>query len=179
VIITQAQLIQAMPYASDRAAIYLTPLNDAMTEFGIDTLLRQACFLAQIAHESGSLRYTIEGADGMGYDITVNPKLAAELGNTEPGDGKRYRGRGLLQVTGRANSTKCLEAMGRPVDDLPYLETPVGASRSAGWFWQLRGLNEIAELGNFGSLTTNITGGYNGIDERIKHYIRCRKALGI
>jgi putative chitinase len=168
-----AKLNACMPYAGDRAPIFLECLNTAMYEFGIDTLLRQACFLAQIAHESGSLRYTREIADGSAYEGRQ------DLGNTHVGDGKRFRGRGLIQITGRSNTLRCLAALGRKDTDLEYLETPMGASRSAAWFWRDNDLNVIADAGNFGTLTKKINGGYNGLDDRIKHYVRCRKALGI
>lgn len=171
--LTLAQLQNCLPYAGDRTPIYLECLNTAMLEFGIDTLLRQASFLAQVAHESGSLRYTRELADGSAYEGR------ADLGNTHVGDGKRFVGRGLIQVTGRANTFKCLAALGRKDDDLGYLETPMGASRSAGWFWSVNGLNDIADQGSFGTLTKKINGGYNGLDDRIRHYVRIRKVLGI
>lgn len=173
------QLQTAMPYAGATLAIHLPALNDAMAEFQIDTLLTQAMFLAQVAHETASLKYLREIADGQAYDITVNPELAARLGNTSPGDGRRYPGRGDLMVTGKSNTLACLAALGRPAEDLMYLETPIGAARSAGWFWITHGLNDSAMLGNFGMNTKRLNGGYNGLDERIKHYIRCRKAFGI
>lgn len=171
--LTLAQLQGCMPYADDRASIYVECLNTAMLEFQIDTLLRQACFLAQVAHESGSLKYTLELADGRDYEGR------ADLGNTQPGDGPKYKGRGLLQVTGRTNTTACLAALGRRPEDRDYLLTPMGASRSAAWFWQSKGLNEIADQGRFWSISKIINGGTNGLDDRIQHYCRCRKALSI
>jgi putative chitinase len=171
--LTLAQLQAAMPFAGDRAAIFLGPLNEAIEEFQIDTLVDRASFLAQVAHESGSLRYTREGHDGSDYEGR------ADLGNTEPGDGKRFPGRGLMQITGRTNTLRCLRALGRPDTDTAYLETPIGAARSAGWYWRDRGLSEIAKVGNFGTLTKKINGGYNGLDDRIRHYITSRRAIGI
>jgi putative chitinase len=171
--LTLAQLNACMPYAGERAPIFLECLNTAMSEFSIDTLQRQACFLAQVAHESGSLRYTREIADGSAYEGR------ADLGNTHVGDGKRFPGRGLIQVTGRSNTLRCLAALGRKEDDLAYLETPMGASRSAGWFWKDNNLNVIADVGNFGTLSKKINGGYNGLDDRIRHYVKIRKVFGI
>lgn len=162
-----------MPYAGDRVAVFVEALNHAMLEFGVDTLGRAACFLAQIAHESGSLKYLREIADGSAYEGRK------DLGNTHVGDGKRFPGRGLIQITGRANTEHCLVALGRPESDLEYLETPMGASRSAAWFWKLHGLNELADTGAFGSITKKINGGYNGLDDRIRHYVRIRKVFGI
>lgn len=175
--LTLVQLNACMPYAGTRAPIYLEPLNSSMAEFHIDTLLRQACFLAQVAHESGSLAYTAEvwgpTPAQSGYEGR------ADLGNTHVGDGKRFRGRGLIQVTGRRNTEACLDALRRPAIDIEYLETPIGASRSAGWFWNSRGLNEIADAGKFWTISKLINGGTNGLDDRIQHYVRIRKALGI
>lgn len=167
------QLIACMPYSGDRAAIYLECLNTAMSEYSIDSLLRKSMFLAQIAHESGSLRYTREIADGSAYEGR------SDLGNTIPGDGKKYRGRGLIQITGKTNTLACLAALGRKLDDLEYLETPMGASRSAGWFWYANGLSAPADQGLFFTVSKKINGGTIGLDDRIGHYIRCRKALGL
>lgn len=172
--LTLAQLQACLPYAGERATIFLECLNTAMREFDIDTLQRQACFLAQIAHESGSLRYTLEIADGKAYENR------ADLGNTQPGDGPKFRGRGLIQITGRKNYEAASRGLGRDVvTDAGYLETPMGASRSAAWFWKANGLNEIADVGNFGTLTKKINGGYNGLDDRIRHYVKIRKVFGI
>jgi putative chitinase len=175
--LTLAQLQACMPYAGDRGPIFLEALNAAMDEFQIDTLLRQASFIAQVAHESGSLKHTAEiwgpTEAQRGYEGR------RDLGNTHIGDGRKYLGRGLLQITGRSNTTECLRALGRSEDDVGYLETPIGASRTAAWFWRSRGLNEIADQGSFGTITKKINGGYNGLDDRIRHYVRCRKALNI
>jgi putative chitinase len=166
-----------MPYAAERGPIFLDALNSAMAEFHIDTLLRQACFLAQVAHESGSLRYTAEIWGPT--DAQRGYEGRADLGNTHIGDGRRFLGRGLLQITGRANTTECLKALGRNVEDVGYLETPLGASRTAAWYWHSRGLNDVADQGSFGTITKKINGGFNGLDDRIRHYVRCRKALNI
>lgn len=176
--LTLDQLKACLPDSGDRAAIFLECLNHAMTEFDVTTLLRQACFLAQVAHESGQLRYTAEV-----WGPTPTQKAyegRADLGNTHVGDGSKYRGRGLLQITGRSNYERCGFGLGRNlIDDPAYLETPMGACRSAAWFWKANGLSEIADVGNFGTLTRKINGGFNGLDDRIRHYIRVRKALGI
>lgn len=171
--LTLIQLREAMPHAGDRAGAYLLPLVDAMKEFEIDSPLRAACFLAQIAHESGSLRYTLEIADGSAYEGRL------DLGNTQPGDGKRFRGRGLIQITGRANTIACLRALGWRDDEPERLETPLGACRSAAWFWKTRRCNEHADLGNFWSISKIINGGTIGLDDRIKHYINARRAVGL
>lgn len=167
------QLRACLPYAGGRVDTFFEPLTAAMDEWHVENLNRQASFLAQIAHESGSLRYTEELADGSAYEGR------ADLGNTEPGDGRRFRGAGLIQITGRSNTLACLKALGRNESDRPYLLTPEGASRSAGWFWYRNGLNEVADLGNFWTISRIINGGTNGLDDRIKHYVRIRKVLGI
>src|SRR5688500_5004575 len=94
-----------MPLAGGRAQLYAPHINEAMREFGISTPLRQAAFVAQVCHESGSLRYAREIADGSAYEGR------ADLGNIKPGDGPRFRGRGLLQITGRANYVRCGAAL--------------------------------------------------------------------
>ncbi len=167
-----------MPYARERAPIYAPVLDSAMLEFRIDSLQQQACFLANVAHESGSLRYTLELADGEAYDTGA---LAKRLGNTpeDDDDGRKYKGHGLMQVTGKANIERCLAALGRPLDDLAYLLTPIGAARSAAWFWSDKGLNEPAARGLFGTIRKIINGGYNGLDECIIHYVRIRKVFNI
>jgi putative chitinase len=173
--ITSAQLRECMPHAAqERVQVFLQPLNDAMAEFSITTYLRQAMFLAQVAHESGSLRYTREIADGSAYEGR------ADLGNTQPGDGRRFRGRGLFQVTGRANYLACGKALGLDLIAQPeLLEVPVGACRSAGWFWQSRNLNGLADARKFGAVCKAVNGGYNGLDDRIEYYLRASRALGL
>jgi putative chitinase len=173
-ILTIEKLRACMPASGARAPIFVEALNHAMLEFDIDTPQRQACFLAQIAHESGSLNYVEELASGADYEGRK------DLGNTHEGDGKKFRGAGLLQVTGRTNTLACLAALGRKEYDREYLLTPMGACRSAGWFWTIyKGLNRLADDGRFGTLTKLINGGYNGIDDRIIHYVRIRKVLGL
>lgn len=173
--ITQAQLVAIMPYATRRAEVFLDPINAAMAEFGITTNKRMAAFLAQIAHESGELRYVRELASGAAYDIG---RLAVDLGNTPEadGDGQRYKGRGLIQITGRANYKRCGTALGLDLLAHPeLLEQPDNACRSAAWFWQTKGLNELADSGDFRKITRRINGGYNGMDDRLKYYARAQK----
>jgi len=171
---TPETLLKIMPYTASRAGTYAPLLTAAMVEFNIDTALRQAAFLAQVCHESGSLRYTLEVADGRAYEGK------ADLGNTQPGDGPRYRGRGLIQITGRANYGAAGLALGQDLLATPeMLEQPALAARSAGWFWKSRGLNAMADTDAFGSMTKKINGGYNGLDDRLVHWLRARKVLGL
>lgn len=171
---TPAELTAMMPYAAPRSTTYALLLTQAMAEFGIDTARRQAAFLAQVCHESGSLRYTKELADGAAYNGR------ADLGNTQPGDGPRYKGRGFIQITGRSNYRDCGTALGLDLVGQPEaLELPEPACRSAAWFWKARGLNQFADTDAFGTLTRRINGGFNGLDDRIGHWLRIRRCLGL
>ena len=169
---TLNQLKEIMPYAGKRAEIFLEPLNAAMDEFEINAPARQAAFLAQIAHESGSLRYVKEIASGAAYEGRK------DLGNTEEGDGMRFKGRGLIQITGRANYTQCGAALGLDLLAEPdLLEQTGNACRSAAWFWHTRGLNELADDGEFKLITKRINGGYNGLEDRRAYYTRAKETL--
>lgn len=171
---TPTELRTVMPQAGSRADTYAQPLTDACTEFGINTPKRLAAFIAQIALESGELRYTREIANGAAYE---NRK---DLGNTQLGDGPRFRGRGLLQITGRANYTACGAALSLDLLNEPeLLERPIQACRSAAWFWHDRGLNRLADADQFGALTRRINGGYTHLDERIAYWLRARKVFGL
>lgn len=169
---TGAQLLAIMPFAGQRAALYLAPLNNAMQEFGIDTPARQASFLAQVGHESAQLRYVRELASGAAYEGR------SDLGNVIAGDGVRYKGRGLLQVTGRANYAACGVALDIDLLAAPQLlEQPGAACRSAAWFWQSRGLNSLADAGDQERVTRRINGGLNGLADRLALFQVARKVL--
>lgn len=171
---TLDQLRKVMPYSAGRLDAFAQPLNDAMAEFGITTNRRQAAFIAQVAHESGELRFTREIASGKDYEGR------ADLGNTQPGDGPTFKGRGLIQITGRTNYEACGEALNLPLIANPsLLEVPAGASRSAAWFWKSHGLNELADTDKFFSITKRVNGGYTHGDERLGYYLVARKELGL
>lgn len=178
--VTLDQLRVIMPYAGRRADTYIGPLTRAMDEFEITTPPRQAAFLAQIAHESGSLHYVRELASGEAYDTG---RLAARLGNTpeDDGDGERYKGRGLIQITGRSNYQQCSIALfsdGAHLLDHPeILEQPEHAARSAAWFWYSRSLNALADQGKFELITRKINGGTNGLADRLAYYARAQRVL--
>lgn len=178
--ITLDQLRAIMPHAGTRAEIFLAPLNQAMDEFGIDTPPRQAAFLAQVAHESGSLRYVREIASGEAYDTG---RLAERLGNTpeDDDDGRRYKGRGLLQITGTANYSACSAALfddsQHLLDHPELLELPATAARSAAWYWLAHHLNDHADRRDFGRITRIINGGLNGYADRLAYYERAQKVL--
>ena len=164
--------MQIMPLAGHRAKLFLAPLNAAMAEFDIGTPLRQAAFLAQVGHESGQLRYVRELASGAAYEGR------GDLGNVLAGDGVRFKGRGFLQVTGRANYAACGVVLRLDLLSSPeLLEQTTAACRSAGWFWQSRGLNRLADAGDQERLTRRINGGVNGLAERLALYQTARKVL--
>lgn len=174
--ITLDQLDRIIPHAGQRAGVFLLPLNEAMAEFGILTPKRQAAFVAQLAHESGSFRYVHEIASGAAYEGR------ADLGNTEMGDGQRFKGRGLIQITGRSNYASCSLALYDDTEMLleqpELLEETIPACRSAAWFWQSHGLNELADACEFQRITKRINGGLNGQPERLAFYTTALKVLG-
>ena len=152
-------------------------ISQAMANRNIDTPLRQAHFLAQIGHESGELRFRSELASGEAYEGRL------DLGNSEPGDGPRYKGRGLIQLTGRANYTEYGKALGR-MDDL--LAHPEQVADDAGlcvdvaaWFWSRRELNALADRDDLSTITRRINGGLNGLDDRRRLLLRGKSLLGL
>ena len=172
--ITGTQLQSIMPFAKARIPSFVAPLNGAMHEFHINSPIRQAAFIAQIAHESGELRYVEEIASGSAYEGRK------DLGNTQPGDGMKYKGRGLIQITGRNNYLECGKALGVDLVTQPeLLETNDLACRSAAWFWASRGLNDRADMGDFERITKRINGGLNGYQERLAYHARAKMALGV
>jgi putative chitinase len=174
-LVTAEQLKEIMPFARrSKIAVFIGPLNRAMQRYNIITEPRMAMFLAQIAHESGSLNYVRELASGEAYEGRE------DLGNIREGDGPRYRGRGLIQITGRANYRTCGNALGVDFETWPErLEEPEFAALSAGWFWDSRKLNDLADKGLFKRITQRINGGTNGWEDRLAYYERAKRALGV
>lgn len=172
---TPEQLLQIMPYARRTKAVFFAPLlNDCFVEFSINTPARQAAFLAQIGHESGQLRYLEELASGAAYEGRE------DLGNTEPGDGIAFKGRGLVQITGRLNYAACGRALGVDLIREPErLSTAALAVRSAGWFWRSHGLNELADIPDFLKITRRVNGGLNGLADRQALYDKAKLAMGV
>lgn len=147
-------------------------MNKYAKEFGIDSPQRWAHYLAQIAHESLELRYSEEIASGKAYEGRK------DLGNIYKGDGVRFKGRGLIQLTGRTNYTTYKAFCGFDVVSQPELLCkPVGAIRSSMWFWWKKGLNALADKDDFATITKRINGGTNGWDDRKKYLDRAQKAL--
>lgn len=175
-----------------------------LPKYEINTELRVAGFLSQTHHESGGYRYLSENlnyrwetlrrvfgrhfpTDEMAREYAHNPERIANRayanrmgnGNEASGDGWRYRGQGLIQLTGRNNQSAFAEDTGILLKDVPdYLGTYSGAVHSACWFWHTNNLNHWADTGNVRQMTRRINGGYNGLDDRIKQYHRALKILG-
>lgn len=199
--VTVEQLQRIFPKAR-RANLeaFCGEINEAMMEFEIDTPVRQAAFLAQCAHESGSfsavrenLNYSAKGLMGIwpkrfpslaaAQPYHRNPqKIANKVyanrmgnGSEASGEGWAYRGRGLIQLTGKTNYVACSQGIEYDVvADPDYLETTEGAARSAAWFWWSRGLNAQADANDIRTMTKKINGGYIGLEERA-HYFEAAK----
>jgi putative chitinase len=176
--LTPALLHTIYPHATlARVALYLPHLLIGMTARAIDTPLRQAHFLAQVGHESGELRYHEELASGNAYEGR------ADLGNTEQGDGKRFKGRGLIQLTGRANYQAYGKAIGRDLThDGHWAEVatePALAVDVACWFWERHHLNRWADLDDITTITRRVNGGLNGLASRQVLLKRAKEALGV
>ena len=148
-----------------KLSLYVEPLNATMEEFEISAnVARETHFLAQVAHESGGFNYVRELASGEAYEGR------SDLGNNEIGDGVRFKGRGLIQITGRSNYADCGTALGADLVANPeLLEQPDLAARSAGWFWNSRHLNEYADKGDARAITKRINGGLNGYQDRLTY----------
>lgn len=174
---------------------FVEPLNKACDKFEINTPQRIAMFLAQVGHESGGLSHTQENLNYKSEGLTrifpkyfhdvdpddyahnpekiANRVYANRMGNSDEdsGDGYKFRGRGLIQLTGRANYSHFAKDMGMVPDDaVEYLETQEGAAMSAGWFWSVNNLNELADSGDIIHCTKRINGGTIGLEERTALY---------
>ena len=178
--ITTQQLLQILPNAGQVAGVFVPVLNTAMVRYQIVGLKREAAFIAQIGHESGQFRYVRELGNDQYLSKYDTGSLAKRLGNTPEadGDGQKYRGRGLIQITGRANYAECGEALGLDMINHPeLLEKPQHACMSAAWFWASRGLNTLADAGKFDTITSRINGGQNGAADRQALYAKALKVL--
>lgn len=174
--ITAQQLLQILPTARSQAGVFAPVLNVAMVRYQIIGPKRMAAFIAQIGHESGQLQYVREIWGPTATQRRYEGR--ADLGNTVPGDGSRYRGRGLIQITGRANYAACGEALGIDLINHPeLLELPQYACLSAAWFWATKGLNTLADAGEFNAITRRINGGLNGLADRLTLWAKAREVL--
>lgn len=169
------QLTQIMPHLpASKANQYLPHLLGAMLEFEINTPLRAAAFLAQLAHESVGLTAFEEFASGRQYEGRK------DLGNTQPGDGVRFKGRGPIQLSGRANYRETGKALGVDLENSPLKAMDLNITfRIAGYFWKSRGLNQLADLKEFDKITKKINGGFNGKADRDRYYKKALEVLEV
>lgn len=182
--LTAQQLQAATGCTTQKAALYLDHMNAAFATYAIDSPTRMAAFLAQIAHESGRLVYAREIWGPTPAQARYEGR--ADLGNVKAGDGKTYMGRGLIQITGRANYAAATVGMRSYADAVPdfeanpaLLEQPQWAVASAAWFWRSRGLNPLADAGEFVLITRRINGGTNGLADRQAFWAKAKTALGV
>jgi putative chitinase len=183
---------------------WVEALNQLLPDYGIDTPKRMAAFIAQCAHESGGFRFLKENLDYKAESLmktfakyfsdrdTANAyakqpaKIANRVyanrmgnGNEASGDGYKYCGRGLIQLTGKDNYTWFAASLEiSPEEASEYLETFEGAAQSACWFWETNNLNVEADAGDIKKMTRKINGGYIGLEDRIKHYEHALHVLG-
>ncbi len=173
-LITQEQLSAIAPYSRrDRLEKLLPHLNTTMQRYAITTPLRQAHFLAQVGHESDGFNTNEEYASGADYEGR------GDLGNTRAGDGVRFKGRGLIQVTGRANYADCGRALAVDLINNPQRLGDFDlACLSAGWYWDTRNLNIYADRDDVLTITKIINGGTNGLADRESYLARAKRVLG-
>ena len=196
--------IKAIMPQTTHADLYVEPLDAAMLFGEVSTPLRTAMFLAQIAHESSqlnriteNLNYSQQGlldtfpsyfnaSSAQDYarqkERIANHVYADRLGNGNEasGDGWKYRGRGLIQITGKSNYADCGTALGLNLVDAPeQLEQPMLAARSAAWFWKTKGLNALADAQDIVGATKRINGGDKGLKERREFYERAKATLSV
>jgi putative chitinase len=176
--LTAEKLQAIMPNATTgRVTNYLNGLIAGMAAYSINTPLRQAHFFAQVGHESGDLRYNEEIASGSAYEGRT------DLGNTQAGDGVRFKGRGLIQLTGRANYVAYGTAKGRDFvtepNNLLIAQDPSLAVDVACWFWSTHGLNAVADTDNVDQVTHVINGGYNGLADRKARLVGAKCFMGL
>lgn len=156
----------------ENLAPFVEPLNQGFDRFKVKTPLRICHFLAQVLHESGEFQYQEEIASGADYEGRT------DLGNTQSGDGCRFKGRGLIQVTGRANYAQLSKDIG-----INYVTNPTRLAampdcvNSAFWYWNSRGLSALADQDDLRGITYRINGGFNGLDERQGYLNRAKNLL--
>lgn len=172
--VTREQILAIMPLAKNRVDKYLNYINGYAESFGINTPMRMAHYLAQIAHESSELRYTKELASGKAYEGRK------DLGNVKVGDGVKFKGRGFIQITGRTNYSAYMQFCKFDVVSTPeLLERPLGAVKSSMWYWKNHGLNELADKDDVVAITKVINGGKNGLEDRKQYLERAFKVFGL
>ena len=200
---TTSQLAQIIP-GNPHVDHWYGALNLLLPDYEIDTPQRVAAFLAQCAHESGSFKFLKENLnyravtlrkvfpkyfsdDAMAEVYAMQPEkianrvYASRMGNGDEasGDGFRYCGRGLIQLTGKNNYTAFANSIDTPVEEIPeFLSTFEGAVQSACWFWETNNLNVQADAGDIKTMTKKINGGFIGLEDRVKHYEHALHVFG-
>lgn len=196
--LTVEQVLAILPSLEREPSYPITvteALNVAAREAELTTPQRMAAFLAQVAHESGEFRWLVEKghsdyvrgcrlcadyrARGLrGHIAGFQYEGRADLGNTEPGDGVRYKGRGPIQLTGRANYRAAGKALGEPLEQQPELAARLDVGmRVAAWYWRTHHCNEPADAGDVVAVTRKVNGGTNGLEQRRAYYERAQRAL--
>ena len=198
--INTQQLLQIFKSAGQVAGVFVPVLNTAMNRYQIVGTKRIAAFVAQVGHETGQLTRLTENLNyspdalrmtwpnrfdaDLASAVARNPEQIANIaygnrmGNSAYGDGWKYRGRGLIQITGKNNYRACGETLGLDLIAQPeLLEKPQHACMSAAWFWATNGLNTLADAGKFDAITQRINGGQTGAADRKALYARALKVL--
>lgn len=171
--ITADDLYTLCPQAKPFIVNGILDNQDLLDAYEINTPLRLCHLMAQLAHESAHFQTTREYASGKAYEGR------RDLGNTRPGDGPRYRGRGLIQITGRANAREYGDLLGQPFEDRPELMEQFPAALEVSLvYWQNRSINEPADEDNIRRVTKLINGGYNGLEDRERYLERAKGIWG-
>jgi putative chitinase len=191
-IITPEQLYKIIPRASkSNIQKFIVPLNVTMKKFNITSPLQISAFISQIAIESGYLKYTKElGATSYFNKYEPTTKIGKGLGNTQTGDGAKYRGRGLIQTTGRSNYMDLSKSLGTDFINTPeLLETPMWASLSAGYWWFKNQKKKTSKMNanlagcinnkDISGITRAVNGGQNALTERAQAYKSALNILGV
>ena len=202
-ILTREQLSELLP-GNPYLDYWYSALERCLPDYDINTPQRVAAFIAQCAHESGGFKFLKENLNYRAESLVkvwprhfpsldvarqyarkpekiANKAYASRMGNGDEssGDGYRFIGRGLIQLTGRNNYQAFADSIETDINDIPeYLQTFDGAVQSACWFWETNTLNRWSDTGDIKELTRRINGGYIGLDDRIKHYQHALHVLG-
>lgn len=179
--ITLQQLNTIFPVGAraGRNVKFLDPLNQLFESHDINTVNRIAGFLSQIGVESAEFKYVRELGNTSYFDkYEPRTPLGIKLGNTQKGDGAKYKGRGLIQVTGRYNYGVCGKYLGVDILNNPsLLEEPLYAVLSAGWYWESRNINDACDKDDITRITRLVNGGTNHLKERTEYYNQAKKVL--
>ena len=175
--------MKACAVSTSMATRWSDAVSAAMALYDISTPAQQAAFLAQVGHESASFVFTTELWGPTPTQLTYEPpsQKATDLGNTQPGDGSLFRGRGLIQITGRYNYQQVSNALGNDyVSNPAQLAQVSDAAQSAAWFWNTKGLNQFCtgDPADFITMTQRINGGTNGLADRQSRWTTAKLALG-